>query len=420
MTCRQVERAIAGSPISDLSPEVLGGLQMHAAGCPACAALLQREALADALLSAHVPPSLVLKTAEEPEGIPVETAKRLAEGRNARKRGTTWGPGPRWLAYAAASLMLVGVGEEIGRRKSTASAAERGVLSSVVTPALADHIPPELMLHGVEDSGFESGTIVREGFNDLKDGRWHTRPSPHTAIIDRRVAHSGRSSLKLFQREYGGHVERHFDLPLPPGTKIRYAVWAKSPSGGSVNNKYFTAGLNVNGVGNLQATVIQASPEWKEIMYEFGTEHFAAGFGVAFSTSFGDGRYKGWDVATWVDDFSLSVLLNGRATYSLDKGDRLTVRLVLPAPYRIEDVDRDSITWTDESDDRHPPVRPVSVEPVNGAIEATFEDHEAAEILRLGAPNGQDPSNANIWGRVRYGKFSVPFFAGFYGPRVAR
>lgn len=314
MTC-EVFRQTLDEAFDLVDPEVLGPLRAHAGGCPACEALLQeRLRFEQTLTVAMLQPA---------------------------KRSQRVGAALPWIRYAAvAATMVLGVlaGHRYGmkdleeEKKDAKESALQQLLKSLVPPVSAAALPTKsnlLTLPGLgkDDSEF-SGWMGKFDGVPIRRGpiAWSREESDYVSI-DPSEGWSKPGSIKLLHRYYGGTARRKFYLPLGPGSVVRLTCWVKCPDGGAQQNKFLSLGIagrkdSEPRVGN-SLNVFDANPNWRPYCIETSIPLAIDEFEIGFSTSAGDGDYKGYDRASWIDDISIEVIASYPIRIVSVSGDEL-------------------------------------------------------------------------------------------------
>lgn len=396
MNCKDCNELLDHGVFADLAADERREIETHAAGCPACAARLKEAVAYDRLLSGFF-----------------DSREAALAARRRRWAPWSW----RVLAVAAALAISAFGGQFVGRSRGQADG--RRQYASLFAQADASSMPPAEVLRSAAGLGFENG------FMDLDFGRDSGFvPSPGNdplfAELDSSVTHSGRPSLKIYQRSNSGDVVRHIGLPLPVGTEVKLIFWALLPKGGTNTNKWISASLRGDAAdgGTAAGSAVElydASPNWRPYILSLGIFKPSTGFDICFGTG-GDGLYRGWDWAGWIDDAQVDLCLHPQEPIAWSgSGDVLRARLVLPAPYRAEDVDPASVRLIAYSHE-YAPVSPVAHPSGFAKGVYRFESADAIKALRAGNPDlPGTPAVASIRGRVRYRGWQVPFMCSLVG-----
>lgn len=351
MNCKDARKLLEEEVLVDLEPAQMASLRHHAESCPKCARLLADATRRDAALTS------LLSELE-----PATESKPAASTWSGFRRGYRW-----QTAFGSVVLGFAG-GFVFGPGKA-------------LPQAHASAIEEVLIYRGVLNEAIVGPSAFIEGFESGLDG-WDLGPSVHNYVAsDSTVRHGGQSSLKLYNRSWGGVAMRHFDCPIPKGATVRLAYWLLTPKGGTPNNKWFSSSINTDAEETMDLDVLDPNPSWRPVTFAMTCQQVADGFTVHLATGAGHGAYQGFDWATWVDDVRVYVgSLVESASWKL-YGDRLEVNVVLPEPYTAEDVDLGHIVvWTIYGD--FSPVRAESAE-VNGeALKLVFRSNAVAHYLR--------------------------------------
>lgn len=231
--------------------------------------------------------------------------------------------------------------------------------------------------------------------------------APGSVGLDHHTSHSGTTSLRLNQRYGSGQAEIDLPLELPAGTGVMFGAWVLSPRGGTTNNKWFRMALRTD-AGDLSAlNLMDPSPNWRPELLQATLDAPVHKLCFILSTSSGAGAYRGWDWATWVDDvyIGVSVPLWGRLSV---RPDSLLVEGRLPKGTTLAELDRSSVELVGYGP--HAIAVPVtSVEGVAQRFRLVFAGPAAVDAASTRDPNTFGYVKPTVRGRIRIGRFSVPF-----------
>lgn len=278
-------------------------------------------------------------------------------------------------------------------------------------------------LRGLKDAGFEISPSESGGGGI---GAWTAEAGVDGfATIDPRVAHSGKSSLKLVKRDGSGQVTQWIDLPLPKGTNIGLCAWVLSPTADFGDNKYFVMALGTRYVGARYGpekrddaictfSLVDASPVWRPLIVNTQLERDAQGLLLTFSAGAGRGTYTGWDRATWVDDVLLEIVVPIDARF-VEHDARLKIEAQLPKGYSISLAE--PILFSSYYRQSHGlPDLPAKVEPSeDGRLQLVVDDPKAVSELRTTNPDTGGPPTGTVSGHLNRRGYSVAFKANFIG-----
>jgi len=392
MRCEAFREALDNA-FDVVDPTVLGPLKAHAASCPDCDAVLQDR----------------LRFEQTLTGVMLQTPKR---SRSAK-------PGRSWLRYAGVAAMIAmgvlgGHRSGVGDLQRAEDDAIQRALKKVVPPVLAEDVPRYSSLLslpglGKDDSEFSGWLGKNEAPLPRGPIDWGSQdpPSVDFASIDPTEGLTHPGSIKLLQRHYGGTAKRRVSIPLGPDSLIRLSCWVLCPFGGSMQNKYLSLGIRGWGgsggsFGNC-INVFNANPNWQPYWIETSVSQAIDQFEVAFSTGAGDGNYRGYDWACWIDDIAIEVI----ASYP--------IKIVSVSDEQLDfDIAAPGVTFSDlRAVSSRQGFADVIVIPVP-AKKNRYRIKSAAVIKELRSPNpftGQE-SPLGIRGKATLGSQTVNFSGG--------
>lgn len=384
-----------------LSEEECRSLEEHASECARCSATIEAALREESHALMHA-----MSIVETPQEVHLRVLDR-------RRHFLPQVP--------RAWLPVLGLATIAGAVWLGATLSPTQVMMAMVPKAVAAPVNDEdRFIGGLSDFGFERGIIGWGNYEDEKDeivSRSQDTRYPHFEEIDSTTSRSGKSSLRLYHRQWGGRAERQIDLPVPPNTLIKLAFWALTPKGGSPQNKWLSAGISTDTGDGVSVDVIDPSPHWRPFVVNFTTGRAARRLLVEFNTSSGKGEiapgvpYDRNDWSSWIDDVAISLQLPFDISAWQASGDRLQVECHVSEPYSAKDIVADSISLR---------VGHSEIPLVNGRIlsregnKVRLEFHSTAAVSRMNTPytDTGDPKTAQVLGFVRYGSIDVPFVAG--------
>jgi len=299
---------------------VVGPLREHAATCSACDALLQQRLRFEQTLTVAM----------------LQPAKRTKPVKATR-------PWIRYAAVAATTVLglLAGHRYGVGDLENEKDGAVQRAIKTMVPPVLAADVPAFSSLLrlpglGSDDSEFSGWQGKEDSPLPMGPIDWGMLDSSSKdfVMIDPNVGHSRPGSIKLLQRHYGGTARRKVSMPLGPDSVIRLSCWVLCPYGGSVQNKYLSFGIS-GGVASKaklgnNLNVFDANPNWRPYWIETSIPQAIDYFEISFSTGAGDGNFRGYDWASWIDDIAIEVIASYPVKIVSAIGDELDFDIVAP------------------------------------------------------------------------------------------
>ncbi len=338
MNCERFRELVECGLASDTASRKREHLLAHAAQCADCERILRRELAIEQLLTIGLEPELRQRSESE-----------IGVGRPLQLL--------RWAASAAV-MLIAAVGGWVGG--VVGGAAPFGPIGLSLLPAMARPNPNANM--GFEFGGVgwqaqardERGVVL--GFEPGDEFGWKLGGGAkrHFEEIDRTKAHSGEASLKLYQREWGGTVQRTFPMRLPEGTRVTVMVWVYSPRGGTRQNKWLEIGLagtgpNEESSGSVSLDVFAPSPHWRPYRLTFHTTRDTEAVSLTLTTGNGGGEHAHWDWATWIDDVSLEILVRGGRAAIEEGAGFFETEVSLPPQLKAQWLDPSSIRLVDSA-----------------------------------------------------------------------
>lgn len=391
MKCDQLRETLQERDPEEITQEQWADIERHAAECGQCREFVDEWRSCEESMTLLL--GLVAEEARSPLQ-PPERAQRLPV-RNAVRWNwrTALGTGSLFLAFGAVFGGLVAV--------------------TLLTPQVRAGPFNELLDVPFFNEAFVSGAGFNESFEEGLGG-WDTpTDEPNYAYLDPSVSHSGRYSVRLLHRSYGGRISKTFRVPVPANSAVRFGAWVRSPRGGSPSNKWLNLGLRV---GNASSghDVMLVDGRWQPITFTLNAIEPAERIDLSVSTKAGNGRYAGMDWASWVDDVRLYLTSSPSRWNWNAEGDRITVRIELPEPYKPTSA-RLSEIYLRAVPQEVPYLRCERSYIEGRQIVAEFVSERHVGFLRAGSTSASDSPSLDVVLTAREGDLPCIFGAGIRG-----
>lgn len=263
------------------------------------------------------------------------------------------------------------------------------------------------------NEAFVSGAGFSESFEEGIEGWDHLGSGPNYAYLDPSVSHTGRYSLRLLHRNYGGGIRKEFRTPIPANSTVRFGAWIRSPRGGSPSNKWLSLGLSV-GATSAGHDVMLVDGRWQPITFTLQVDEPTDRLRVDLTTQAGHGQYTGTDWASWIDDVRLYLTSNPSHWEWSVEGDRITVRMELPEPYEPTSVSLSEI-YLRAVPQSVPYLRSSRTYIEGRQVVAEFVSERHVSFLRTGSVGSSDSPSLDVVMTAREGDLPCIFGAGIRG-----
>ncbi|RIJ98933.1 MAG: hypothetical protein DCC46_09835 [Armatimonadetes bacterium] len=391
MTCEQLRRALQESDPEELTQEQWAEIDLHASGCERC------RAFVDEWRSCEESMTLLLGLVSQEALSPAQPAASLPQTPAVAALGWNWrtalGTGGLFLGFGAVLGGLAAV--------------------TILTPQVRAGPFNELLDVPFFNEAFVSGAGFIESFEEGLE-EWDKRGiGPNHAYLDPSVSHTGRYSLRLLHRNYGGGIRKEFRTPIPANSTVRFGAWIRSPRGGSPSNKWLSLGLSV-GATSAGHDVMLVDGRWQPITFTLQVDEPTDRLRVDLTTQAGHGQYTGTDWASWIDDVRLYLTSNPSHWEWRVEGDRITVRMELPEPYEPTSVSLSEIYL--RAVPQSVPYLRSSRSYIEGRqVVAEFVSERHVSFLRTDKAGSSDSPSLDVVMAAREGDLPCIFGAGVRG-----
>lgn len=391
MTCEQLRRALQESDPEELTQEQWAEIDLHASGCERC------RAFVDEWRSCEESMTLLLGLVSQEALSPAQPAASLPQTPAVAALGWNWR-----TALGTGGLFL-GFGVVLGGLAAV----------TLLSPRVRAGPFNELLDVPFFNEAFVSGAGFSESFEEGLE-EWDKRGiGPNHAYLDPSVSHTGRYSLRLLHRNYGGGIRKEFRTPIPANSTVRFGAWIRSPRGGSPSNKWLSLGLSV-GATSAGHDVMLVDGRWQPITFTLQVDEPTDRLRVDLTTQAGHGQYTGTDWASWIDDVRLYLTSNPSHWEWRVEGDRITVRMELPEPYEPTSVSLSEIYL--RAVPQSVPYLRSSRSYIEGRqVVAEFVSERHVSFLRTGSVGLSDSPSLDVVMTAREGDLPCIFSAGVRG-----
>lgn len=391
MTCEQLRRALQENDPDELTQDQWASIDLHASGCEPC------RAFVDEWRSCEESMTLLLGLVSQEAPSPAQPEASLP--RTPAVAAARW----NWRTALGTGGLFLGFGAILGGLAAV----------TLLTPQVQAGPYNELLDVPFFNEAYVSGAGFSEGFEEGLDGWDIPGSGPNYAYLDPSVSHTGRYSLRLLHRSYGGRIQKEFRTPIPPNSTVRFGAWIRSPRGGSPSNKWLNLGLSVGATG-MGHDVLLVDGRWQPITFTLQVEEPTDRLSVNLTTQAGHGQYTGMDWASWVDDVRLYIVSSPSRWEWRVEGDRITVRMELPEPYEPTSVGLSEIYL--RAVPQSVPYMRSSRSYIEGRqVVAEFVSERHVGFLRSGSSGSSDSPSLDVVMTAREGDLPCIFGAGIRG-----
>lgn len=391
MTCEQLRRALQESDPEELTQEQWAEIDLHASGCERCRAFVNEWRSCEESMT------LLLGLVSQDALSPAQPAASLPQTPAVAALGWNWR-----TALGTGGLFL-GFGAVLGGLAAVA----------LLSPRVRAGPFNELLDVPFFNEAFVSGAGFSESFEEGIEGWDHLGSGPNYAYLDPSVSHTGRYSLRLLHRNYGGGIRKEFRTPIPANSTVRFGAWIRSPRGGSPSNKWLSLGLSV-GATSAGHDVMLVDGRWQPITFTLQVDEPTDRLRVDLTTQAGHGQYTGMDWASWIDDVRLYLTSSPSRWEWRAEGDRITVRMELPEPYKPTSVNLSEI-YLRAVPQSVPYLRSSRTYIEGRQVVAEFVSERHVSFLRTGSVGSRDSPSLDVVMTAREGDLPCIFGAGIRG-----